>query len=153
MAHPKVSQRLTAYIVHDYVARALVLHEVVDAHDVLMHDFGEELLLGGGSGHRRFVARVEQPLQNPPRVLEHLVLGEVDPSEAAMGQTPRDQITAFDEVADLEFGPEGIGRATVRAKSLRPGGAGAACTTDFVIAPSAEPLFLGHLRVCENDFL
>ena len=46
VADPQVAQRLAADVLHDDVARTVVLHEVVDPDDVGVIDLGQEPLLG-----------------------------------------------------------------------------------------------------------
>ena len=86
-------------VLHDDVAVAVVLDEVVDLDDVRVLDLGQEPALGDGDGHRLLVAAVEQALEHDPASDDLAVAGEVDPAQAAVGEAAADLVLPGDEVA------------------------------------------------------
>ena len=96
---PTLEHALEAHAVdelHDDVAIAVVLDEVVDLHDVRVLDLGEEPTLGECGSHGVLVAVVEEALQHDPPLGHEVVAGEVDPAQAAVGEASDDLVLAAD---------------------------------------------------------
>ena len=112
-------ERRAPDVFHDDVARAVEGHEIVDLDDVRVFDLGEEALFGNRRGQGVRVAGIEQALEDDPAVGDVAVLGEVDPPEAAVGETPGDLVLPGDEVTLLELGIKREGLATLGAEPGR----------------------------------
>lgn len=106
-----------ADILHDDVARAALLHEVIDADNVRMFDGGKKLLLGSRRCRRSFVLRVQQTFQHYPSV-KLVVLGQVYPSKSTERHRTNDFVLTGDYVALLEARDEVKGSAAFSAKAL-----------------------------------
>ena len=134
-------------VLHDDVAVATVLDEVVDLDDVGVLDLGQEPALGEGGGHRVLVAAVEQALEHDPAVGDVAVAGEVDPAQPAVGQAADDLVLTADQVSPRgELGGERERRAAASGRSPRCGpGDRPAAAADGLVAPPAEPAVLGDV--------
>ena len=109
-------------VLHDDVAVAVVLDEVVDLDDVGVLDLGEEAALGEGDGHGVLVAAVEQPLEDDPTLGHEVVAGEVDPAQSAVGEAADDLVLAGDEGAGAsEARNENGAPQAAQNPSVRPG--------------------------------
>ena len=81
---PKVAQALSGEVLHDDVARVVLLDKVEDLNDIRVFQFDEESALGDGGLCGIRIVLVEQAFQDDPAVIEIPVAGQVDPPQAAM---------------------------------------------------------------------
>ncbi len=149
-------ERLAAHILHHDVAGHLsgapvrVLDEVVDPDDIGVLDLGQELPLGDGGRHGVGVAGVQQALQHHPPVADVVVLGQVDPAEAAVGEAAEHLILADDQFSRLQLGAERELGAAIAAESFGQAGTPVPAPAHGLIAAAAVALGLWHLRVGQH---
>ena len=98
---PTLPQRRAADVLHDDEAGLAAggFDEVDDLHDPRVRDLREELAFGLHDGEVAFVGRGHHALEHDPAVGHVVVLGQVDPAEAAVGDGAGDFVLAGDEVA------------------------------------------------------
>ena len=92
--------------------------EVVDLHDVGMVHPGQGLSFGLGGLHRIDVRRVHQTLENHPAVVQSSVDRQVDPAQAAMGQTALHLVLFTHQFATGKLGDKRVARAASCAEAL-----------------------------------
>ena len=113
-------QRPTTDVLHDDVAGAVEVGEVVDLEDERVLHFGEELALGDGGLERVGVAGVQQSLQDDVALGHVVVTPEIDPAEPAVRDAADHLVLAADDVACVQLGCERVRRAALRAEALGP---------------------------------
>ena len=148
---PQLFERLAADVLHDDVAGALMLDEVVDAHDVGVLDLGEEASLGDGGGHGGLVTGVEETLEHHPAVGDVAVPRQVHPAHAAVSQASGHFVLAGDEVPGVEFRGEGESRSAVGAVAFGPPRPPIPAPADGIVAAGAATPVFGHLRIGHDD--
>ena len=147
---PQLLQALAADVLHDDVARVLVLDEVEDLDDVRVLDLGQEASLDERGGGRVVVAGVEQALEHHPAVGHVVVARQVDPSHPAVREAAHDLVLAGDDVARGELGSEGERRAALAAESFRASRGAVAPAPDGLSAAGAEAPGLDDLRILHD---
>jgi len=95
----QILQRRPADVLHDDVARALVLDEIEDLHDVGVLDLGQESAFGQRRRHRVLITGVQQTLEHHPPVRHVVVPGQVDPAQAAVSQAAHHLVLGRDQHA------------------------------------------------------
>ena len=76
-----------------------MLDEVVDPDDARVFHLGEGECFGCSGGHGVGVARVDQTLEHDPAVVDVAVDRQVDPAEAAVGDTAAHLVLPADQIA------------------------------------------------------
>ena len=126
VGRPALAQQLAQAdpvdVLHDDVAGAVVLDEVVDLDDVRVVDAGEEPALVERVGDRLRVSAVDHTLEDAPHVVDLAVPGEVDPAEPPVGEAAHDLVLPADDVAAPELRAGTRTGAAPRAEALGAAG-------------------------------
>src|SRR5207253_9361265 len=96
-------------------------------------------------GHRVGVPGIQQSLEHHPAVADVAVLGQVDPAQAAVGEAAEHLVLPRDELAGLQFRPEGERGAAVAAESLGQSRPAVPAAPDWLLAVAAVAPVLRYL--------
>src|SRR5690606_12208802 len=130
--------------------RVRVLDEVVDLDDVRVLDVGQIAGLAASRLDRVLVAGVDQAFEHHPAVGHVVVLRQVDPAEAAVGQRAEHLVLATDQLAGLQLRLEVERGAALRALALGGAGLPVAAPADLRAAVAAETLVLRDHRILHH---
>ena len=133
-------------VLHDDVARTLVLDEVEDLDDVGVLDLGQEASLGQRRGGRVPVVCVEQALEHHPAVGDVVVRARYTQPMPPCARQPTTSYCA-PPGAGRELGLERERRSALAAEARGPARRAVPAAADGLVAGRAKAPVLGHLRV------